>query len=325
MDASSFKFDYPSVTVFDSASTTGNTLDFLSRGSSIVSIRTKRDLEITGGLRLRAVPQQGTIATIDNATITATNGAYTPNGSFTNLASSAQIDGTGATFDVVIDGSGNVSTITVNSGGTLYAVDEAITISGGVLGGLTPDNDVTFEVDTISSPTAAFTKQEVLNQDFVTFMANKPFVSYDSTGSQAGLKINRGWNTATESYLTVLDSTADFVELDDCRVEGGQLTTFTTSASFTAFDKTAYKGAKTLVTIESDDGKVHMVEVTAVCAAAGTNAYATVTNSVVSDNDLIDVSISVVGSSVAIALAKSSAATSSSSFTGRYTTTKVKV
>ena len=68
-----------------------------------------------------------------------------------------------------------------------------------------------------------------------------------------------------------------------------------------------------------------MVEVTSICAAAGTNAYATVTNSVTSDNDLIDVSISVIGGIVTIALAKSSAATSSTSFTGRFTTTKVKV
>ena len=53
-----------------------------------------------------------------------------------------------------------------------------------------------------------------------------------------------------------MDSTADFVELDDCRVEGGQLTTFTTGATFTQFEKNEYKGAKTLITIESDDGKV---------------------------------------------------------------------
>ena len=325
MDAASFKFDYPSVTVFDSASTTGNTFEFLSRGSAIVSIRTKRDLEISGGLRLRAVPPQGVIATIDAATITATNGAYTPNGSFTNLASSAQIDGTGATFDVTIDGSGNVSTIAVNSGGTLYAANEVITIAGTLLGGLTPANDVTFEVDTISGATAAFTKQEVLNQDLVTFMDDKPFVSYDANGSEAGFKVNRGWQAGTESYLTVIDSTADFVELDDCRVEGGQLSSFTTSTSFAQFTRSDFKGAKSLITIESDDGKVHMVEVTSICAAAGTNAYATVTNSVTSDNDLIDVSISVIGGIVTIALAKSSAATSSTSFTGRFTTTKVKV
>ena len=194
-----------------------------------------------------------------------------------------------------------------------------------LLGGLTPDNDVTFEVDTISGATAAFTKQEVLNQDLVTFMDNKPFVSYDANGSEAGFKVNRGWQAGTESYLTVIDSTADFVELDDCRVEGGQLASFTTSTSFAQFTRSDFKGAKSLITIESDDGKVHMVEVTSICAAAGTNAYATVTNSVTSDNDLIDVSISVIGGIVTIALAKSSAATSSTSFTGRFTTTKVKV
>ena len=114
------------------------------------------------------------------------------------------------------------------------------------------------------------------------------------------------------------------MELDDCRVEGGQLSSFPTSASIVQFDKTAYKGGKTLVTIESDDGKVHMLEVTTVCAAAGTTAHATVTNSVTSDNDLVDATISVVGSNVTISLAKSSAASSSSNFTGRFTTTKVK-
>ena len=122
-----------------------------------------------------------------------------------------------------------------------------------------------------------------------------------------------------------MDSTADFVELDDCRVEGGQLTSFTASSTLVQFDKTAYKGAKTLITIESDDGKVHMLEVTSVCAAAGTNAYATVTNSVTSDNDLVDASIAVVGNNVQVTVTKSSAATSSTSFTGRFTTTKVKV
>ena len=96
------------------------------------------------------------------------------------------------------------------------------------------------------------------------------------------------------------------------------------TATITQFDKTSFKGGKTLVTIESDDGKVHMLEVTTVCAAAGTTAHATVTNSVTSDNDLVDATISVVGNNVTISLAKSSAASSSSNFTGRFTTTKVK-
>ena len=148
----------------------------------------------------------------------------------------------------------------------------------------------------------------------------------DANGSEALWKINKNWGAGgTASYQTVFDSTADFMELDDCRVEGGQMTTFTSNASITAFDKTAYKGAKTLITVESDDGKVHMFEVTAICAAGGTVAHATVTNSITSDNDLMDATVSVAANSVNISLNKSSAATTSTSFTGRYTTTKVKV
>ena len=155
-------------------------------------------------------------------------------------------------------------------------------------------------------------------------MDSKPFINIDAIGAETGWKINRGWAAGTSNYLTVFDSTATFMELDDCRVEGGELTSFPSTASIVAFDKTQFKGSKTLVTIESDDGKVHMLEVTTVCAAAGTTAHATVTNSVTSDNDLVDATISVVGNNVTVSLAKSSAASSSSNFSGRFTTTKVK-
>ena len=92
------------------------------------------------------------------------------------------------------------------------------------------------------------------------------------------------------------------MELDDCRVEGGQLASFPSSATIVAFDKTAYKGAKTLITIESDDNKVHMLEVTTVCASNGTTAHATVTNSITSDNNLMDATVAVVGNNVNISL-----------------------
>ena len=91
------------------------------------------------------------------------------------------------------------------------------------------------------------------------------------------------------------------------------------------YKRQAYKGAKTLITIESDDGKVHMLEVTAICSASGTTAHATVTNSITSDNDLVDATVAVAANNINISLNKSSAATSSTSFTGRFTTTKVKV
>ena len=302
-----------------------NTVDFKSLGASVVKVRSKKDLEVTGGIRLRAVAQQGVAATLDATSITSTAGAYTPSLSTTATPTSSNLEGSGCTVNVSVDGSGNISTIAINAGGTTYEVGEVLTVLGTELGGASPANDVTVEIASISGAAAAFTRVDLLNTDYVTQMNSKPFISYDSNGPQAGFKINRGWNAGTQSYLTVMDSTADFVELDDCRVEGGQLTSFSTTATITAFDKAQYKGAKVLVAIESDDGKVHMLEVTVVCAAAGTDAYATVTNSVTSDNDLVDATVAVVGSSVNISLAKSTAATSSTTFTGRFTTTKVKV
>ena len=235
------------------------------------------------------------------------------------------MEGTGATFTVTTNGSGGIDAVAIVSGGTGYEVNEIIKIAGNLIGGAPITDDITFPVATISSPTNPFARMDIIHQDFVTRTDGKSFLSIDASGAETAWKINRGWSSATENYLTVFDSTATFMELDDCRVEGGQLASFPTSATITAFDRTTFKGSKTLVTIESDDNKVHMLEVTIVCASNGTTAHATVTNSITSDNDLMDATVSVVGSNVNISLAKSSAATSSSNFTGRFTTTKVKV
>ena len=314
--------DVQGVLNIDGVASGQDTVDFKSSGASIAKIRSSKDFEITSGLRLRNVGVRGTITGI--GTVTSSSGAYTASNTFTAVASTTTIEGTGATFDVVIDGSGNVSSVAINSGGTLYEVDEVLTINGTLLGGASPANDVSFAVTTIGSTSPAFARMDILQQDYITQMDSKPFLSFDANGAEAGFKINRGWNAGSESYLTVFDSTATFMELDDCRVEGGQLASFPTSATIVAFDRNNFKGSKTLVTIESDDNKVHMFEVTIVCASNGTTAHATVTNSITSDNNLMDTTVSVVGSNVNISLAKSSAATSSSNFTGRFTTTKVK-
>ena len=312
----------PGTLTVDGTDNSVDSFEVKRNGISVAKVRTKKDFEVTGGLRLRAVPVQGTIATIGSPT--STSGVYTTS-TFTGVAGTGEFEGVGATFDVVIDGSQNVSSVTVNNAGTGFEALETVTIQGDLLGAATPANDVTFTVATIANTAPAFARLDVVNQDFVSQLDSKPFISLDANAAQAAWKINRGWNAGTTSYLTVFDSTGDFVELDDCRVEGGQISSFTSNASITAFDKTSYKGAKTLITIESDDGKVHMFEVTAICAAAGTAAHATITNSITSDNDLMDATVAVAGNDINISLNKSSAATTSTSFTGRYTTTKVKV
>ena len=297
-------------------------LDVLRVNDSIFKVRTAKDIEVTSGGRLRAVPTQGTIATIGAVTSNGNN--YGVSQTYTGVLSTGEFDGSGATFDVVTNGSGGITSVAINSGGSAYETGEIVTIAGNAIGGATPADDVTFPVATLSNTSGAFFRLDVLNQNFITRLDSKSFIDLDGNGSEAGWKINRGWNAGTESYLTVFDSTATFMELDDCRVEGGQLTSFPTTASIIQFDRTAYKGAKTLVTIESDDGKVHMLEVTTVCAAGSTTAHTTITNSITSDNNLMDATVAVVGSNVTLSLAKSSAATSSSNFTGRFTTTKVK-
>ena len=297
-------------------------LDVLRGTASVFKVRDKKDIEVTGGGRLRAVPTQGTIATI--GVVTSNGNNYGASQTYTGVTGLGEFDGSGASFDVVTNGSGGITSVGINTGGTLFEVGEIITIAGNLIGGATPADDVTFPVATLSSTTASFFRLDVLNQNFTTRLDSKSFVDLDANGSEAAWKINRGWNAGTTSYLTVFDSTATFMELDDCRVEGGELSSFPSTASIVTFDKSQFKGSKTLVTIESNDNKVHMLEVTIVCASNGTTAHATVTNSITSDNDLMDATVSVVGSNVTISLAKSAAASSSSSFTGRFTTTKVK-
>ena len=320
-------FDVTGTLVVDGITAGSDPLDVRRGTISISKFRDKKDFEIcdgsTSALRLRAVPQQGGISTI--GTVTSNGNNYAASQTYTGVAGTGNFEGSGATFDVVTNASGGIQSVAVNAAGSSFEVGEVITITGNLVGGIAGPDNLTFSVTAISGAVAEFARLDIISQDYVTRMDGKPFISLDANGAEAGFKVNRGWNGGTTSYLTMFDSTATFVELDDCRVEGGQLASFPSTASIVQFDKTAFKGAKTLVTIESDDGKVHMLEVTTICAASGTTAHATVTNSVTSDNDLVDATISVVGNNVTVSLAKSSQAGSSSNFSGRFTTTKVKV
>ena len=319
-------FDVQGTLRIDGVTASQDPFEVQRGATSIVKVRDKKDFEVcdgsSTGLRLRSLPTTGVIATI--GTVTSVGNNYTASTTFTGVASTGEFEGTGATFNVVTNASGGITSVAVNAGGTGYEAAEVIKIAGNLLGGTAITHDITFPVATLSSTVAPFSRMDIVTQDFVTRTDGKSFLSIDANGSETAWKINRGWASNTESYLTVFDSTATFMELDDCRVEGGELTSFPTSATITAFDKSQFKGSKTLVTIESDDNKVHMLEVTVVCASNGTTAHATVTNSITSDNNLMDATVAVVGSNVNISLAKSSAATSSSNFTGRFTTTKVK-
>ena len=65
----------------------------------------------------------------------------------------ASSDGKGALFDILTGNTGLINEIIINSGGGGYQLGEIITIPGNLLCGSTPEDDVTFEVTGISSPT----------------------------------------------------------------------------------------------------------------------------------------------------------------------------
>ena len=310
-----------------------DTLDVQRKGTSIFKIRGSKDAEVVGGFFLKHQLVAGTINTFTDGTLGASDGsfnatpdAYDQSATFTGVAGVSEFAGSGATFDIATDANGSITSITVNTGGVNFEIDEVITIGGGLLGG-GAGTDVTFTVKTLTNPDVAHGKISALQSELRFNMnGDKQFLSLDSSAAKAGLKVNRNYEVGgATSYLTVLDSTASFVELDSARVEGGEITSFTTNTSIVQFDKTEYKGAKTLITLESNDGKVHMFEVTTICGVSGTVAHATITNSITSDNDLMDAAVAVNADDVTISLAKSTQASSSTTFTGRFTTTKVKV
>ena len=168
-----------------------NPFNVLVGAQNIVSVRAKKDLEVSGGLRLRSVPAQGVVATLDAATLTQVATSYTASTTFTAVVTSGSVEGSGATLDITTDANGTVTTVAINAGGTGYEAasapsagdGEVLTIAGTALGGLTPSQDVTIRVDTISSPTTPYARNDVLLQDYITRLDAKAFISLDSNAS----------------------------------------------------------------------------------------------------------------------------------------------
>ena len=52
-------------------------------GQTILQVRSQKDVELIGGLRLRAVPAQGVVSAFDNATLTQVPTSYTASTTFT--------------------------------------------------------------------------------------------------------------------------------------------------------------------------------------------------------------------------------------------------
>ena len=80
-------------------------------------------------------------------------GPYCKDKIIPSIIANGQINGQGASFDVFTTKNKTIESILVNSGGVGYQIGESITIPGNLLCGSSPEDDVTFVVTGISSPT----------------------------------------------------------------------------------------------------------------------------------------------------------------------------
>lgn len=98
------------------------------------------------------------IATLDAASVSITTTGSQTN-TYENIATTASGTGTGATLNITIDhaGSPNAAIVSLNKVGEKYGVAETLTVAGNLIGGSSPANDLTINVQTITGTTVGST------------------------------------------------------------------------------------------------------------------------------------------------------------------------
>lgn len=165
----------------DTALTAGDTYHVLTNtGGKLQVAATAGGAAITlkgdGGL---GAASGGVPATLGTAGLPTTSGKY-GGGPYTAIATTGGT-GTGLTVDVTVATS-NVTVIAINAGGTGYTAGDTITIDGGLLGGTSTTDDVTFTVATASAITKGGNTAGAINHieaGFAEFEAVCSVVSWD--------------------------------------------------------------------------------------------------------------------------------------------------
>ena len=184
------------LTVLDSIIGQGISQDTVAALAKLQSLSSSWDTTDTSS----GAPVPGTTDTSTATTTTTTTTALDPAATtFTAVGTSASVaatytgvwqsatsgSGNGATFTVTKTGSGTtytgVTTVTITNGGTGYQVGNTITISGAVLGGATPANDLTLTVGgaitTITGTPPATTTTDVESNFISIDQATRAFTS----------------------------------------------------------------------------------------------------------------------------------------------------
>lgn len=119
---------------------------------------------ITSGMIVQQVGGNGaltpgtTVLSVDSATeitlsqLPVTSGSATldfstdESGTYTSVSSTTSGNGSGATFDIIRSSNGAVSSVSVNESGYFYQENDTVTISGSLVGGSSPAEDIVLEV-----------------------------------------------------------------------------------------------------------------------------------------------------------------------------------
>ena len=167
---------------------------------------------------------------LDSTTLAGTTAAAA---TYTGIATNTSGSGTGLTVNVTVTGvgvigAGGSAVVAVNRPGSGYTIGETITISGSALGGSSPTNDLTINVDTIFGTTAGVHNNTVYKLD----LKADDVAADDYYGQLQDTVTNGTIIEYRDNFNMIFDSVSD---------PSGLVTRPSTAINFDESDNTTYR------------------------------------------------------------------------------------
>jgi hypothetical protein len=189
------------------------------------------------------ISTNGEVDTLDFTSITQTPTAYDDTSSpYINVATTGG-SGTGLTVDVVVNGSGTITAITVNNDGSGYEIGDTITISATPLGGTSPAENVTIDVATLV-PISTNNYIEaypgaVLSEEILASRLVDGDIIYGSANTFNYINVDETWG---EDFDTTSNLRYGLLGTRIRQYSNVGLTTQVTGAGFISFDQSFFPG-----------------------------------------------------------------------------------
>jgi len=180
--------------------------DHVVAGTTVVSPNSTSIYLIEPSASFTAPTQSDTTHTISSDVWPSV--AYFPTTeTYTNIATTTQSDGNGATFDVIRNGSKYY--VTLNSGGEQYVRLDTVTVPGTSLDGASTTNDITITITAINSATGAIT-----DFDFDGYGQKGYFIALPDSGTTGAKSVDgQTWTSITlNNGFTWLDQANGFID-----------------------------------------------------------------------------------------------------------------